>query len=354
MNRTLTSLIFFLIFFSSALSFNKSVKLLSPQESIVFDTIPYMVNDYHFNASYEELSKMFDGAIPYDLKRAEFLLENAFYDGKMDYNEYCHVIDSIVNVLGRFILINNISQYKTAPNFAIFEYMTKPSIMNGYRRFSYDFNDPFGQNNFSSFFTTKLINTHTGQCSSLSVFYKILCDELGGHSALALGPLHVYIKHIGEDGKWVNVELTNGSFTRDVWLIETMDVSTEAIRNGIFLCALNKKETIAYMIMLLAQAYQHKYDSYDQFVSQCIYKVINDLPNFTPALTLKMNYHQTQGLNYIEKYGYLISDFGDYHHIQYHSVISRLDSLGFSQSTPEEYNNTIKETQELHQKSQHE
>lgn len=119
---------------------------------------------------------MFDGVLPYDLKRAEFLVENAFYNGKMDYIEYSHIIDSIVNVLNQFILINNISQYKTAPNFAIFEYMTKPSIMNGYHRFSYDFNDPFGQNDFSSFFTTKLIKTHSGQCSSLSVFYKILCD----------------------------------------------------------------------------------------------------------------------------------------------------------------------------------
>lgn len=114
--------------------------------------------------------------------------------------------------------------------------------MNGYRQFSYDFEDPMGNKDFSIFFSSKLIETHKGQCSSLSVLYKILCDEMGGHCALAYAPMHVYVKHIGEDGQWVNVELTHGGFVRDIWLIESMNVSTEAIRNGIFYALWMRRE----------------------------------------------------------------------------------------------------------------
>lgn len=75
----------------------------------------------------------------------------------------------------------------------------------------------------------------------------------------------MYIKHIGEDGKWVNIELTNGHFVRDEWIIQTDNISTEAIRNGVFLTALTNKENIALMITLLGKAYQQKYKSWDFF-----------------------------------------------------------------------------------------
>ncbi|MDY5632107.1 MAG: hypothetical protein SPF56_06415, partial [Bacteroidaceae bacterium] len=139
----------------------------------------------------------------------------------MNYEKFCHDIDSVAYILKRFIEVDNIQQYKSAPNFALFEYFTKSNSMN--------------------------MKTHTGQCTSLPLYYKILCDELGGQSSLAFAPRHMYVKHIGEDGKWVNIELTNGHFVRDEWLIQTHGISTEATRNGVFLTALSDKENIAFM-----------------------------------------------------------------------------------------------------------
>lgn len=119
----------------------------------------------------------------------------------MNYEKFCHDIDSVAYILKRFIEVNDILQYKTAPNFALFEYFTKPSPMNANKAFSYDFEDFTGKKDFRKLFITKVMNTHTGQCTSLPLYYKILCDELGGQSSLAFAPKHMYVKHIGEDGK---------------------------------------------------------------------------------------------------------------------------------------------------------
>lgn len=153
------------------------------------------------------------------------------------------------------------------------------------------------------------MKTHTGQCTSLPIYYKILCDELGGQSALAMAPRHMYIKHIGEDGKWINIELTNGHFVRNIWLIQTHDISTEAIRNGVFLTALSDKENVAFMLCQLAKAYQQKYQSWDTFCLKCADTVLKVLPHFCDALVVKFNVHQTFGNAYVQRYGRVPSHF---------------------------------------------
>lgn len=319
----------------------ESIKYFQPEETIAFDSIPYMVKDPAFEDSYKRLSQMFKGEIPYNLKYAEFLVENAYYGGTVSYDSFCHDIDSVVKVLHNFIKINSLDQYKTAPNFAIFEYMTKPSIMNGYSNFSYDFDDPMALKDFSILFTSHLLQTHKGQCTSLPLLYKILCDELGGQSALAFAPMHLYIKHIGEDGRWYNIELTHGGFVRDEWMIENMGISTEAIRSGIFLCALSEKETIGLMLMQLSRAYQHKYQSYDYFIERNVNEVLAELPNFCDALVIKFNLYQYRGLMFQQKYGYEKTPYHNNVYFQFKETMDKLDLLGYSQPTPEEYNEAI-------------
>lgn len=257
--QKITSLIVFMLLASTKITaMSIDTIYYKCREELSFDTIPYIVKDQAFFEGLNELQMMLNGDKPYSLKRAEFIVEWAYSGGKMNYAKYCHDIDSVSYILKRFIEVNNIQKYKTAPNFALFEYFTKPSPMNGNKAFSYDFEDFTGKKDFRKLFVTKVMDTHTGQCASLPLYYKILCDELGGQSCLAFAPKHVYVKHIGEDGKWVNIELTNGHFVRDEWMIQTHGISTEAIRNGVFLTALSDKETVAFMITQLGKAYQQK------------------------------------------------------------------------------------------------
>lgn len=311
------------------------------RDDVSFDTIPYMVKDQAFLEGYQELKLMLYGEEPYSLKRAEFIVEQAYSGGKMDYTKFCHDIDSITSILRRFIAVNNIQQYKTAPNYALFEYFTKPNPMNGDKAFSYDFDDFTGKRDFRKLFVTKVMDTHTGQCTSLPLYYKILCDELGGQSFLAFAPRHMYVKHIGEDGKWVNIELTNGHFVRDEWLIQTNHISTEAIRNGVFLTALSDKENIAFMITQLGKAYQQKYNSWDYFPLRCAEEVLKVLPHFCDALVLKFCVHQRLGYEYLNTYGQVRTHHSDYNYSEFQRMINQLDTLGYSQQTDEEYRQSV-------------
>ena len=322
---------------------NKDTIFYKTVNEIRFDTIPYMVKDTHFMSAYQELTNMLTGKSIYSLKKAEFIVENAYEEGKMNYTTYCHDIDSIANILRLFIFTKGISKYKTAPNYALFEYFTEPSPLNGNKAFTYDFEDFCGKKDFRKLFATKVMRTHTGQCTSLPIYYKILCDELGGQSALAMAPLHMYIKHIGEDGKWVNIELTNGHFVRDIWLIQTCDISTEAIRNGVFLTALSDKENVAFMLCQLAKAYHQKYQSWDAFCMKCADTVLKNMPHFCDALVVKFNICQFYVNAYVKRYGKVPSNFIINTHNEYENIITTLDSLGYSQQSEEEYKRRVEE-----------
>lgn len=124
-----TYLIFIILLFPIISVLSQSIKRYKVGEAIEYDSIPYMVDDAIFEESYFELIDMFDGKLPYNLKRAEYLVENAYYGGRINYDVFCHEIDSVVLVLNNFIDINNLRHYTTAPNFALFEYFTKPWVI---------------------------------------------------------------------------------------------------------------------------------------------------------------------------------------------------------------------------------
>ncbi|MDE6463601.1 MAG: hypothetical protein K2L16_03080 [Muribaculaceae bacterium] len=316
-------------------------------EYIEGDSIPYRIVDETFELSFNELAGMLAGNEAYSMKRAEYLVENAYYGGSMSYNKYCSEIDSVVRILNRFIDDNNIRSYRTAPNFALFHFFTKPSPLNGNLKFTYDFDNPIGNEDCSVLFTSKVLASHKGQCASLPLLYKILCDELGGECALAYAPMHLYIKHRGEDGQWVNVELTHGGLVRDVFLMETLNISAEAVRNRIFMEALTEKENIALMLVQLARIYNYKYNSYDNFVEKCVETVLSVFPDNCDALVMKTAFLRSQAKQYMETYGLDDSYFLASVISEFNSIMNHLDSLGYSQPTREERDREIEEGRRL-------
>ena len=187
--RQITTIIFFLLLISGKMAaMSTDTIYYENQKSLSYDTIPYMIKDKAFLEGLNELQLMLNGVKPYSLKRAEFVVEKAYSGGRMDYSKFCHDIDSVANILKHFIEANNIQQYKTAPNYALFEYFTKPSPMNGYKAFVYDFEDFTGKKDFRKLFVTKTMETHTGQCISLPLYiikYYVM-NSAASHSSLLL------------------------------------------------------------------------------------------------------------------------------------------------------------------------
>lgn len=94
--------------------------------------------DYYVSA-FKEMSGMLDGD-NLSIKRAVFLAEWAYFQGKLDYEkDFCNEIDRITEFLNWFYAANRLCEYKTGKQIAINEYFFKPYSGKGYTPYTYAF-----------------------------------------------------------------------------------------------------------------------------------------------------------------------------------------------------------------------
>src|SRR5690554_6947631 len=223
-----------------------------------------------FAQSYVLLDAMLNNEVEYSFKDAVFSVENAYLDGKLDKTEFEKEISVYVNLCNS-LLKNRLLEYgekdrETVNKWAaVFTVMTDsiPLYIQDeqyvYTPFSYDFKDVFGHHDKENLFVSKLLKTRKGNCRSLPYLYKILAEELEVNANLALAPNHVYIKHNSERHGWYNTELTSGIFPIDAWIMTSGFVHVDAITNGVYMKALNNKESIAVLLVDLAENYNAKF-----------------------------------------------------------------------------------------------
>ncbi|MEZ4850184.1 MAG: hypothetical protein R3B93_16530 [Bacteroidia bacterium] len=235
-----------------------------------------------------------------------------------------------------FVQRKGLGHYKTSGNYALFEFFTMPHPMNGFEPYRYDFEDFYGKDDYQKLFVFKLLETHTGQCRSMPMLYKILSDEIGAESYLALGPNHLYIKHLDEQGKWVNIELTNGHFASDSWMISSMDISAESIRKGVYMKELSQKESVAFCLTELAMAYQHKY-GYDSLGLVATDLTLAHFPNCITALMHQANTLTQFGLAYMKEHGRQGSAFLDSNYAAYQALEAQMAALGYREMSADKY-----------------
>lgn len=292
--------------------------------------------DIHFNRAFHEIKAMLDGQTALDFKRAVFLVEWAYLEGELDYSTFCQDIARIAGDLQAFIRGKRLEHFKTAGNFALFEFFTKPHPMNGFEPFRYDFEDFYGKEDYQKLFVSKLLETHTGQCRSMPMLYKILSDEMGAESYLAFGPNHLYIKHLDEQGKWVNIELTNGHFASDSWMISSMDISAESIRKGVYMKELSQRESVAFCLTELAMAYQQKF-GYDSLGLVATDLTLAHFPNCINALMHQANTLAQFGMTYMEAHGRQRSAYLDANYTAYQAIKAQMATLGYREMSADKY-----------------
>jgi hypothetical protein len=144
------------------------------------------------------------------------------------------------------------------------------SLIYSHMPYTYDFDDMWGQNDWTKMFLSKLLAKSNGNCHSMPYLYKIIADELHVPAYIAFAPNHIYIKlHCKKTG-WYNTELTSATFPIDAWIMASGYVHLDAIRNGLYMDTLSTRQSIAHCMLDLAQGYQRKV-SFDQpdFVIRC-------------------------------------------------------------------------------------
>ena len=256
-------------------------------------------NNYNF--SFSSMQNMLAGKEQLSFKKAVFLTENAFSENQLDTAQFNKQISLLVTLCNGFQQANPISNYTQKDKStvalwgAVFKVMTDTVTIllpNGEKAyhlpFTYDFEDYFGEKDWSKMFVTKLLATHKGNCHSMPYLYKILCEELGVSANLALAPNHLYIKHRSEKTSWYNTELTSAAFPIDAWLMASGYIHLSAIQNSVYMKALTDKESIALCLIDLAEGYKRKTNGQDtDFILKCCDTALLHFPNCVNALILK-------------------------------------------------------------------
>ena len=259
-----------------------------------------------FEDSYTLLNGMITNENSYSFKKAVFSVENAYLDGKLDtvfINGKIKILKnlSLSLIKNRFLYYPEKDKDLVNKRASVFSIMcdTIPINFNDkiyqYEPFAYDFNDVFGHQMKENLFVSKLIKTRKGNCHSLPYLYKILAEEIGIDANLALAPNHIYIKHRSIKDGWYNTELTSGIFPIDAWIMASGFVHIDAIANGVYMKALNNKESIALVLIDLADNYNAKFPNNDgKFILQCCESAIKQYPSFATALILRAETHKKQ------------------------------------------------------------
>jgi len=218
--------------------------------------------EFYFKQAVDEITDMLEDRKPVDFKRAVFLTENAYYKGQLDYSNFCNQLTKISVKLNQMIVNKGLQGYKTAGNWAIFSYMTEKIPENNFQPMQYDFENFMGDSDYESFMVSTLLTTRKGNCHSLPYLYKILADEVNVEAFVSTAPMHVYNKHKDEQGKWWNLELTSGTFSRTSFIIESFNVSDAGMESGLYMKPLDGKELLVLCLSDLMDYYEKKTGKY--------------------------------------------------------------------------------------------
>lgn len=253
-----------------------------------------------FEESFSLLNDMLTGKEKYSFKKAVLSTEEAFLDGNLDtveVNRQLKILHTLSSGLikERFLYYPERDKEIVNKWASVFQVMcdTIPIRFDDkeykYLPFQYDFDDIFGHSDPQKLFVSKLVLSRKGNCHSLPYLYKILAEQLGAEAYLALAPNHIYIKIKSIKDGWYNTELTSGIFPNDSWLMASGFIHIDAVKNGMYLKALNDNESIALLLLDLAEYYQYRFPDNDgQFIMKCCQKALELYPNFAKGLILKV------------------------------------------------------------------
>jgi len=256
-----------------------------------------------YHSAFLKISGMASGQTKFNIKEANFTVENAFYENTGNIQEF----DKLVKQIGQFLnwKMDELGYNKNsnlAKNLILFRFFTDTLEIKSknlkHLPINYDFDDYMGHEDWTKMFVEKLLETNAGQCHSLPLLYLILAEEIGAKAQLSYSPNHTYIKFQDDNGKWHNIELTNGMLTTDAFVLQSGYIKAEALQNKIYMQPLTQKQLISHSLFDLAKGYAIKY-CYDEFVEQVINKALELDPNNINAHMVKSDFH-TIHFRYIE------------------------------------------------------
>lgn len=319
----------------------------------------------YFLEAKNELERMLNGTQPLDYERAVFITENAYYDNKINYEDFQfsinveqYNVEYLINKIKsrslvkprKNILVSTDSETvninRLTANYAIYKYITNvtfnkiDSTLYMHHPYAYAVNDPLAATEWRNTQVINLIaNNGTGNCMALTSLFKILSLRLNSNGNLCTTQGHIFITHADENGRLYNVELGSKAFP-GTGSIETITHTTdEAARNGISMRELDLKQSVAICLINLAKGYQHKFlTKPDTFMLDCANLILKyDSLNLNGML-LKAEVLEENLISQQKPFAKIkvSKDF-----IEYEKYINRLYKLGYREMPTEMKNQII-------------
>lgn len=320
---------------------------------------------YYF--AFENLSKL--NPENYSIADATFLVENAFYNNDKNFqNTFQNYIQKATKIIRSEITKKKIDEDDNASkNIEIFKYFSQDTKQNGqvvHKAMKYDFDDYFGTKDYSKMFVSKLMKTNSGQCHSMPLLYLILAEQLGTKANLVMSPNHSYIRFEDSEGQMQSIELTNGMFSTDTFVLNSGYIKAEGLQSGIYMKNLSEKELLSQTFVDLASGYIHKF-GYDEFVAKVLERALEVNPNNINAFAWKSNTDQTRFVQVSKRLGFNPQNEEDFEDImkdphlvgqmlEIKSEHEKIEKAGYSTMSAEEYSTWLGSLKKVENKQKNE
>lgn len=167
--------------------------------------------------------------------------------------------DNILNFMA--LRINLLMQGNTVPEARIgmmntFLYRSGP--WNDSLTFTYDLDD-LEANQKNNQYLNGYLATRKGSCITMPMLHLVLADRLGWPMQAVRSPKHFFIRYVDANLPDGNVEATcGGGYVATERYITDTNIPEQAIKNGVYLRTLSKKEYIASLLINNARHYHER------------------------------------------------------------------------------------------------
>jgi len=148
-------------------------------------------------------------------------------------------------------------------------YFFRPGWWNDSITFTYDLDDLEATRKENQFLNG-YIASKKGSCATMSMLYLVLADRLGWPIKAVRSGKHVYCRYIQEGFKENNIEATcGGGYLADDDYVKQVGIPKKAIKNGVYLRTLTKKEYIATLLQNNVRYFRETKKDLDKSIYYC-------------------------------------------------------------------------------------
>lgn len=268
---------------------NKSLNRFSTLTKRIVFWAAFICSSYANAASYPTIETILgypESRI--DLAVARLVIEKTVYPDT-NIEGSLQKIDAMVTTIQNMPEYGNTSLERMG---TVLRYIYTPGPWNNFQAYQYDLGDPFGKNNPAGKSIANYLSSKKGNCVSMPILVTILGQRLGVNVNLSIAPHHAFARYTDDQNVVTNIETTSGTLLTDQQYIKAFEIHSDAIKHGIYLQNLTKKEAITFMLYEIGK--KHLSNGHYDKAHQVADLMLKHHPKLVSAMLLKGNIYSRQ------------------------------------------------------------